>query len=1173
MPVFTQAMLSWPVRKRFWDRWSIMRFAASQTGTIPLPGQKERDINAVPLNSILPDIPIENILVADHIPADEQSPLSRLLFQLQSILNLSPLSPMQPDLKFIDDPQTALDQAYTSEHQRYFAKPRRPDQYQKGNHQPDLGTLAVTGPYAGYLKISKGGESYEWDLRELGEYQHHPGLYSLDVRVLFRVNGDRLVATQIENKELGMIKPDNEQWDLAQKIALCAVSTHTSLVRHFNWVHLACGGPLAIAARNQLPAEHPLMRLLWPHIYGTQISNQNVTQDQMGPGGKFDTIFSFTHQGMCQLFSRTYDQYSISVIDPQLDASKRGIDKAAFARPSQNNLEQLFEVIHIHSKHYLRKYYATDEAVRNDHHIRQWLYQLDQLIPNGIGELISADTVNFESLSRFCASLIYLVTVQHEALGTALWNYQLWIDKQPVRVYKNHPTERVDVYQRLVNANFDLNVKRISLLDDFTHLALDQKGREAFRAFKQDLLDLQEKMEAEDKQEGKESACWKIRPDSLEANMNANVLSASDNNKHRQSQLLDYAYRLIEDWPWHQLPPPLGLVSLKGIRETMRKRNLYDSTPAPEQAKINHRTAKGDNNHWGCPHMGAANTAFGRNFAPEYVKLDPDKNKLMSPNPREISRRLLKREENKFLPVKQLNLLTAAWIQFQVHDWFAHDMHKQEDNDRLKIPIAEDDDWPGDPIQVRRTKQLSENADPPVYINVNTHWWDCSQVYGSDDERAEALRTDADGKRCPDGKLALDEKTGLLPQVDDEVASGFTDNWWIGLSMLHVLFAAEHNRICDVLKKRSLEYAQYAAHCDEQKTLSADESAKQKSDWLYQKARLINTALIAKIHTLEWTTAILNHKTVVLGMQANWDGIDKKEFQIELDKMIVQFSEHYNLSPQLLQQLQHIVANSGLTEGILGSHTDHHGVPYAMTEEFVSVYRMHPLLPDHINLRSPFGKTGNDSHYGLLDVSLKNTRGVMKKFELADLFFSFGTAHPGLLKLHNYPESLRRLQTEKDGVIDLAAIDILRDRERNVPRYNQFRQLLGKKPVETFEELTGEKPTSGKSDANTLKDIYADKINDVDLMVGLFAEPPVEGLGFSETAFRVFLLMASRRIQSDRFFTSDFNAETYTALGLEWIRNNTMVDVLKRHYPDLEPNLEGLDNAFKPWRDHTSLEK
>ena len=84
-------------------------------------------------------------------------------------------------------------------------------------------------------------------------------------------------------------------------------------------------------------------------------------------------------------------------------------------------------------------------------------------------------------------------------------------------------------------------------------------------------------------------------------------------------------------------------------------------------------------------------------------------------------------------------------------------------------------------------------------------------------------------------------------------------------------------------------------------------------------------------------------------------------------------------------------------------------------------------------------------------------------------------------------------------------------------------------------------------------------------MVGLYAEPLPQGFGFSDTAFRIFILMASRRLKSDRFFTRDYTPETYTQAGLDWIDDTTMIDVLMRHYPDLAPALRGVDNAFAPW--------
>jgi hypothetical protein len=59
--------------------------------------------------------------------------------------------------------------------------------------------------------------------------------------------------------------------------------------------------------------------------------------------------------------------------------------------------------------------------------------------------------------------------------------------------------------------------------------------------------------------------------------------------------------------------------------------------------------------------------------------------------------------------------------------------------------------------------------------------------------------------------------------------------------------------------------------------------------------------------------------------------------------------------------------------------------------------------------------------------------------------------------------------------------------------------------------------------------------------------------------------MASRRLKSDRFFTTDYTAKIYTQAGLDWINESTFVSVLLRHYPQLEPSLRGVKNGFAPW--------
>ena len=189
-------------------------------------------------------------------------------------------------------------------------------------------------------------------------------------------------------------------------------------------------------------------------------------------------------------------------------------------------------------------------------------------------------------------------------------------------------------------------------------------------------------------------------------------------------------------------------------------------------------------------------------------------------------------------------------------------------------------------------------------------------------------------------------------------------------------------------------------------------------------------------------------------------------------------------------------------------------------------------------------------------------RKVIEKFDCADLFYSLGVAHPGALRLHNFPKHLQNLHKDTTGErLDLAAVDILRDRERGVPRYNQFRRLFHKPSVKTFEELCDNKEWAAE-----LKKVYDGDIEKVDLMVGLMAEPLPEGMGFSDTAFRVFILMASRRLKSDRFLSAEYGPARYTQGGIDWVENNSMLDIIKRHVPEVAPALAGITNAFHPWR-------
>jgi hypothetical protein len=195
-----------------------------------------------------------------------------------------------------------------------------------------------------------------------------------------------------------------------------------------------------------------------------------------------------------------------------------------------------------------------------------------------------------------------------------------------------------------------------------------------------------------------------------------------------------------------------------------------------------------------------------------------------------------------------------------------------------------------------------------------------------------------------------------------------------------------------------------------------------------------------------------------------------------------------------------------------------------------------------------------------------------------------------------------------------------------VPRYNEFRRQIGLRQLADFDDFIDQHPSIKPGDlaeqrklVNALREIYGqhrcdaskvitraqldqnggqindclshpdgsmvDNIEDVDLVVGFLAETTrPHGFAISETQFQIFILNASRRLFSARFFTSSFRPEFYSQLGIDWVMNNgptgkqweesqpnghrqeisPLKRVLLRTMPELDSELKSVVNAFDP---------
>ncbi len=650
------------------------------------------------------------------------------------------------------------------------------------------------------------------------------------------------------------------------------------------------------------------------------------------------------------------------------------------------------------------------------------------------------------------------------------------------------------------------------------------------------------------------------------------------------------------------------------------------------------------------------------------------------------------------------NVLAAFWIQFMTHDWFSHleEGHNRPEkmavgcrsqlSGNVEQPLAPADVKhlgcrPGDQID---RAYIAQEGPPPTFTqggqeylaraykttrNTVTAWWDASQIYGYDSLSLRRVKRDpADpakllmvrrGSRSGEG-----EKYGYLPVFQagdpinpawkDQEATAFPDNWTIGLSFFHNLFVREHNIFVDTFRERAArtpdDDSGLRNPTDPTRVIRYRDVSPEE---LFQIARLVVAAEIAKIHTVEWTPQLLYNEALYNAMNANWHGLIRGDNVVSraLETVVVDGLAKSKDPTDATQWYSVFASGPGIfglgskryESGFLGSlfkkdvwdlsnpdhvngGVNHFGSPFNFPEEFITVYRLHPLVPDLLEYREwDLNPNVIRKKIPVVETFRGKATPFMMDGGLANWALTLGRQRLGMLTLQNHPRFLQNLKMPRlqspTNQIDVAALDIIRDRERGVPRFNEFRRQYGLTQLTTFDDFVDQRLPEGAPEraeqmrrAALLREVYGqhrcdaskvityaqvnpdsskindclghpdgsmvDNVEDLDTVVGWLAETTrPHGFAISETQVQVFILNASRRLFSDRFFTSSFRPEFYSRLGIQWVTNNgpdgrvmeqgkpnghveevsPLKRILLRAIPELKPELEGVVNAFDPW--------
>jgi heme peroxidase/type IX secretion system substrate protein/dockerin type I repeat protein len=461
------------------------------------------------------------------------------------------------------------------------------------------------------------------------------------------------------------------------------------------------------------------------------------------------------------------------------------------------------------------------------------------------------------------------------------------------------------------------------------------------------------------------------------------------------------------------------------------------------------------------------------------------------PNPRIISNTIFA-QDSLINDVMALSDFTWVFGQFIDHDVVSSSNDPTED---ASIDVDFPDPYfnPGGAfpfIQISMFRSLerpgtgTSTINPRGYTNNITSWIDASNVYGSDIDRANYLRTFSGGKlKTSSGNLLpfntdTYEYGGTIdvsaPHMDNEnpfndqlfVAGDTRANENVALSSFHTIFVREHNRLCDELALTNPGWD------DEQ---------------LYQHARKMVGGYIQSIVYNEWLPVMGVHLPNYNGYNSNIDATITNVFATAAFRL-----GHTLLSGTILRMdnLGNTIPEGNLT----------------LLEAFFTPYEL--------------------VQSGGLDPIFKGMASqVQQKMDCKMVNdvrnFLFGPPTAGL------------------GGLDLASININRGRERGLPDFNTIRQDLGLTPYTSFAEINAD------STAMTVMENLYNDINDIDPWVGMLAEDHMPEALFGPTIMKILEDQFYALREGDRFYYE--NDDALTEVEKEDIRNTTFRDIIMRN--------------------------
>lgn len=236
-----------------------------------------------------------------------------------------------------------------------------------------------------------------------------------------------------------------KMWVRSSEFQVFQVLSH--LLRTHLVVEVFC-----VATLRQLPAVHPVFKLLAPHLRYTLEINCRGRSQLISADGIFKRVTSTGGDGVLILAQKEYQQLTYRSFQPHLDFSDRGVAQLPNYYYREHSL-LLWEPIHSFVSSMVDLYYHSDQDVQQDPEIQNWVRDVSN---EGFSDVpnfgLSSELSSREELCTLLAVVIFTSSVQHAATNNGQFDWCAWVPNTPCTMRQPPPTDKDAVSMELIMA-------------------------------------------------------------------------------------------------------------------------------------------------------------------------------------------------------------------------------------------------------------------------------------------------------------------------------------------------------------------------------------------------------------------------------------------------------------------------------------------------------------------------------------------------------------------------------------------------------------------------------------------------------------------------------------------------------------------------------------------------